>query len=79
MAKPLLKIHCIEADYCDYPVAVRIAMDDGTVQTYALENKTDYQFGSVMKSLEKIAVGYQYQGKHTKKCRVRSASAKHGR
>lgn len=66
MAKPLLKVHCINEDYCDYPVAVKVAMDDGTVQTYVLEHKTDYQFQKVMDSLEKVTVGYQYKGKHRK-------------
>ncbi len=71
MAKPLLKIHCIEEAYCDYPVAVRIAMDDGTVQTYCLENKTDYQFGKVMESLDKLTVGYQYRPRK-RRCRIHS-------
>ena len=61
MARPLLKVHCIEKDYCEYPVAVKIAMDDGTVQTYTLDCKADYQFDKVMKSLEKLTVGYQYK------------------
>lgn len=34
MAKPLLKIHCEEKPYCTYPVALKVAMDDGTIQTY---------------------------------------------
>ena len=61
MAKPLLKIHCIVEPYCEYPVALRIAMDDGTVQTYALENKMDVQFQKVMDCLHKMTVGYQYR------------------
>lgn len=63
MARPLLKIHCIEKEGCDYPVAVKIAMDDGTVQTYALENKVDLMFEKVMKSVEKVTIGYQYKPK----------------
>lgn len=61
MAKPLLDIHCITEEYCDYPVAVRITMDDGTIQTYALENKFDYKFDKVMENLDRIKVGYQYK------------------
>lgn len=60
MAKPLLDIHCINEEYCDYPVAVKLTMDDGSVQTYTLQNKTEYQFGKVMESLEKLTVGYRY-------------------
>jgi len=70
MAKPLLNIHCIEESSCEYPVAVRIAMDDGTVQTYALENKTEIQFSKIMNCLHRIQaniedlrVGYQYDPK----------------
>lgn len=60
MAKPLLDIHGICEDYCEYPVELKVAMDDGTVQTYVLENKTEYQFGAVMKCLNRMKVGYQY-------------------
>lgn len=62
MAQPLLDIHCIEESSCDYPTAVRIAMDDGTVQTYTLDNKMDYQFKKVMDCLDKME-GYQYRPK----------------
>ena len=63
MAKPLLKVHCIEKCGCEYPVAIRVAMDDGTVQTYALENHEDLMFRKVMESVEKVkmTVGYQYK------------------
>lgn len=66
MAKPLLDVHCIIEESCDYPVAVKIAMDDGTIQTYTLDNKMDYQFQKVMKSLNKLTVGYQYKPKRRK-------------
>ena len=66
MAKPLLDIHCVTEPYCDYPVAVKILMDDGTVQTYELKNKTDYQFNKVMNALAKMQTGYQYMGEHRK-------------
>lgn len=70
MARPLLDIVCIEEDYCDYPIAVRIAMDDGTVQTYGLENRYDYMFDKVMTSLDNIKVGYQYKPPRKRRCRL---------
>ena len=70
MAKPLLDIVCIEEDYCDYPVAVRITMDDGTVQTYGLENKYEYMFDKVMDNLNNIKVGYQYKPPRKRRSRL---------
>lgn len=67
MANPLLSVHCQHEHYCKYPVALRVAMDDGTVQTYVLQNKTELQFQKVMESLQELKVGYQY--KPTKKNR----------
>lgn len=64
MAKPLLHIHCITEKYCDYPIAVKVAMDDGSVQTYVLENRTQLMFNNVMDSLKKMEVGYQYKPRH---------------
>ena len=62
MARPLLKIHCITEGGCDYPVALRVAMDDGTVQTYALENKMDLKFEKLKKDIERsVEIGYQYK------------------
>ena len=61
MARPLLNICCVTEPYCVYPVAVRLTMDDGSVQTYTLENKTDIQFKKVMDSLDRMTVGYQYK------------------
>lgn len=78
MAKPLLKIHCVTDEFCDYPVAVKIAMDDGTIQTYTLDCKDDLRFQKVMNSLEKLTVGYRY-GRHEKKNRIRSCSYGHGK
>ena len=66
MANPLLEIHCVNEPYCNYPTAVKIAMDDGTIQTYELKNKMEYKFGEVLKALDKMTVGYQYQGRHEK-------------
>lgn len=59
MAKPILDINCITEPYCEYPVAVRLLMDDGTVQTYGLENKMDFHFQKVMECLHKMEVGYK--------------------
>lgn len=70
MARPLLDIHCITEESCDYPVAVKVAMDDGTVQTYTLDNKMDLQFKKVMNSLEKLTVGYQYKQRKRRKNRI---------
>ena len=62
MAKQLIDVHCIREDYCEYPVAVRILMDDGTVQTYGLENKMEYKFNNLMKAVRKsVEIGYQYK------------------
>lgn len=70
MIKPLLDIKCIYEPYCDYPVALKITMMNGTVQVYELKNKTEYQFDKVFEALEKLTVGYQYHepiGKHERK------------
>ena len=62
MARPLLKIHCITEDGCDYPVAVKIARDDGKVMTYCLENKMDLKFEKLKKDIERsVEIGYQYK------------------
>ena len=61
LAKPLLNIHCIREEGCEYPVAIKVTMDDGTVQTYGLENRTDYLFDKVMESVTKVTVGYRYK------------------
>ena len=79
MAKPLLDIHCITEPYCEYPVALKVTMDDGSVQTYELKNKWEYKFGEVMLSLEKMKVGYQYNGPKKKKNRIRNGNCGHGK
>ncbi len=56
--KPLLDIHCQYDPYCDYPTAVRLTMDDGTVHTYILQNRTEYQFNKVLENLDRMVVGY---------------------
>ena len=64
--KPLLDIHCITEPFCQYPVAIKVAMEDGTIQTYELKNKMEYKFGQVMTALAKMEVGYEYRGRHEK-------------
>ena len=64
--RPLLDIHCVTEPYCQYPVAIKIAMEDGSIQTYELKNKMEYKFGQVMTALAKMETGYQYRGKHEK-------------
>ena len=61
MAKPLLNIYGKREPFCDYPTVLRIAMDDGTVQKYILENRSEYQFNNVLKCINRMAVGYQYK------------------
>ena len=63
MAKPLLDIHCSYEPGCEYPPDLFVNMDDGTVQTYTLENKTDYMFQKVMDSVRQMKVGYPPQRK----------------
>ena len=80
MAKPLLHIHCVNEPFCEYPTAVKVAMDDGSVQTYVLENKMQFMFEQVMKSLDRMEVGYQYEPKHSRrKNRIHRWNDEHGR
>ena len=69
MAKPLADIDYFMEPCCDYPTEVRVAMDDGQVLSYVLMHKTEYQFMKIkqgMDRLQKLTVGYQYQGEHRK-------------
>lgn len=56
--QPLVDVHCQYEPYCDYPVAVRLTMEDGHVQTYILQNRTEYQFNKVLETLDRMTVGY---------------------
>ena len=69
MARPILDIHCITEDSCEYPVAVRLLMDDHTVQTYVLENRVEPKFQKLKESIE-ISIGYQYSPKPRRKNRI---------
>jgi len=58
MAKPLLDILCTQTEpYCPYPIEMKVTMDDGSIQTYVLQNKTEFQFHAVMDSLDRMC-GY---------------------
>ena len=75
MAKPLLNIHCIEDKYSEYPVQLKVTMDDGTVQTYNLEQKVEPHFEEAMDALDRmfacIQIGYQYEPQRQRKYRRR--------
>lgn len=66
MARPLIKVHCITKSGCDYPTAVKLAFDDGTVQTYTYEGAVSPQLAIAQDRFEQslnISIGYQYQPK----------------
>jgi len=68
MARPLLDVVCITEDSCEYPVALKVNMDDGTVQTYNLQCDTHPNFKGAMDALERMfdcieITGYQYRPK----------------
>ena len=58
MKRPLLDIHCHYDPYCEYPTVVRLTMDDGTVQNYILQNRTEYQFRKVLDCVDRMDAGY---------------------
>jgi len=66
MANPLLNIHAVREDCCKYPVALKVAMDDGTVQTYELKCEQHPSFLAAMQTMERMVdrieiIGYQYK------------------
>lgn len=67
MARPLLDIHCIREESCKYPVALKVAMDDGTVQTYNLSCPQP-SFAEAMKVLSRMSfhIGYQFKPKRNR-------------
>ena len=78
MARPILDVHCIMEPGCEYPVAVRLLMDDNTVQTYDLNCKHELQFQKVMDSVH-ISIGYQYEPKRNRrKNRIHRWHDRHG-
>ena len=61
MAKPLLDILCTKTEpYCPYPIEMKVTMDDGSIQTYILQNKTEYMFNTVLAGLNNLErmIGY---------------------
>ena len=72
MAKPLLNILCTkEEPYCPYPIEMRITMDDGSIQTYVLQNKTEFQFNTVMDCLDRMCGTCGYRPPEIKRRRYR--------
>ena len=62
MAKPLLDILCTQTEpYCPYPIEMKVTMDDGSIQTYVLQNKTEYMFNTVLTGLNNLErmIGYR--------------------
>lgn len=78
MAKPLLNIHGETESFCEYPTVLKVPMDDGTIQTYVLENKTGYQFENVMKCLKRMKVGYQYGYPQKRRNRTHRGNCEYG-
>ena len=63
MARPLVDLFCIEREGCKYPVAVRILMDDSTVQTYTLDSSVSpvvQKASDILKESINISIGYQH-------------------
>ena len=54
MARPLLDVHCIEKVGCEYPMQLKVAMDDGTVQTYNLEVKQPIENPSFREAMDAL-------------------------
>lgn len=66
MARPILNINCIDKPGCDYPAAVRLLMDDNTVQTYVLKADVSPHVVKTRENFEEsiqISIGYQYRPK----------------
>lgn len=66
MAKPLLNVHYVRKPGCEYPMQLKVAMDDGTIQTYNLvtEKPTpDPNFLEAMAALDRmfecLDIGYK--------------------
>lgn len=63
MARPLVDLFCIEREGCKYPIAVRILMDDNTVQTYTLDSRVSpvvQKASDILKHSIDISIGYQH-------------------
>ena len=54
MANPLLDVNCIRKPGCEYPMQIRVAMDDGSVQTYNLEVKQPIENPSFREAMDAL-------------------------
>ena len=80
MAKPLLNIHGKVETLCEYPTELKIPMDDGTIQTYVLANKTDIQFENMMHLIRRSINGSKYGGSFGKRnSRIHNRHCEHGK
>ena len=69
MAKPLLDVCCITAPGCEYPVAVKILMDDNTAQVYTLDTAMSPKVMKSKADFEKsvhVSIGYIYKPRRRK-------------
>lgn len=82
MARPLVDLFCIEREGCKYPVAVRILMDDSTVQTYTLDSSVSpvvQKASDILKESISISIGYQHMPmKRKRRNRIYHCNDKHG-
>ena len=73
MARPLVDLFCIEMEGCKYPVAVRILMDDSTVQTYTLDSSVSpvvQKASDILKHSINISIGYQHMPMRKRRNRI---------
>ena len=82
MARPLVDLFCIEREGCKYPVAVRILMDDNTVQTYTFDSRVSpvvQKASDILKESISISIGYQHMPmKRKRRNRIYHGNDKHG-
>lgn len=74
MAKPLLDVHCVCDSGYKYPTCLKVAMDDGTVQTYVLHVEQQPNFTEAMQALDRMMdmareIGYKYSPKRNRRNR----------
>lgn len=72
MARPLIKVCCVMKPGSDYPIAVKIPMDDGKVVEYEMKQNISPVFAQIKAQFDEslnISIGYQMGRK--KKNRIR--------
>ena len=79
MARPLLDVVCVTEDSCEYPVALKVNKDDGTVQTNTLQFNIHPNFKEAMDALDRMfdcfeITGYQYKETNRRKNRTRRSN-----